>query len=588
MKKSIGIILMVLLFLSMATGLGFAIGALVAAEDAEQNIPYIKDGNWWIGDIDTGIHAAGDKVEIKDGTWWINGEDTGISAEGTIGLPGTTPTIEIKDGTWWINGVNTGKPAEGGAPSVQIKDGTWWINGVDTGEPATPGTTPSISFEVKDGWFYIKVGSNEAQPLYNIEYDTSDPKTAAENAIAESIDELTELLESEQSEAVKQIINEAIEELNNTDLTNVDSIENANQIIKDAKEIVEDVKDEVLAQQAKEVNIVIKLESEVIAQYIAEKGQVVTEPTVALKEGHTLKWYVEGQEYDFTTLLEADIEIVGKYEVNTYEITYTIDNQLSDHKDAYKYGENAVITITNPEKEGYTFIGWVDANDNAYEVKPMPVDGIELFAKFTANKYEITYDLGYEANLDKLVVEYGEAYELAKPERAGYKFVGWYYNGQLLADGEAWAIASDVTLVADWEGFNLNTVVDKTNVKFNVTAIDGEQIEHINTIEIVIKVKTAEVKNLTGQALLLAEYNNQAFIKSAQDGEYTVYTVTFYAEAELKVEDGAFAEINFELAEGVDTITAEITSVIVNGRGEGYVGSYDVEYENSISVERNL
>ena len=38
MKKSIGIILMVLLFLSMATGLGFAIGNLVTVEQAKDGV----------------------------------------------------------------------------------------------------------------------------------------------------------------------------------------------------------------------------------------------------------------------------------------------------------------------------------------------------------------------------------------------------------------------------------------------------------------------------------------------------------------------------------------------------------------------
>ena len=55
--------------------------------------PYIgDDGNWWIGDTDTGVKAAG--TDGQDGktpyvgdnnNWWIDGEDTGYSAVGTDG-----------------------------------------------------------------------------------------------------------------------------------------------------------------------------------------------------------------------------------------------------------------------------------------------------------------------------------------------------------------------------------------------------------------------------------------------------------------------------------------------------------------------
>jgi len=56
--------------------------------------PYIKNGNWWIGDTDTGVKAEGkdgtngkddtdgDTPYIKDGNWWIGETDTGVKAEG--------------------------------------------------------------------------------------------------------------------------------------------------------------------------------------------------------------------------------------------------------------------------------------------------------------------------------------------------------------------------------------------------------------------------------------------------------------------------------------------------------------------------
>ena len=58
------------------------------------------NGNWWVGDYDTGV-AAQPKVENIDGYWYINGVQTGIEA----GTDGYTPTIDIVDGYWVIDGI---------------------------------------------------------------------------------------------------------------------------------------------------------------------------------------------------------------------------------------------------------------------------------------------------------------------------------------------------------------------------------------------------------------------------------------------------------------------------------------------------
>ena len=68
MKKSIGIILMVLLFLSMATGLGFAIGNLVTIKSAE-------DGK---SAYELSVEAGEFQGTVEEWLEWIKGED-GVS-----------------------------------------------------------------------------------------------------------------------------------------------------------------------------------------------------------------------------------------------------------------------------------------------------------------------------------------------------------------------------------------------------------------------------------------------------------------------------------------------------------------------------
>lgn len=86
-----------------------------------------ENGNWFLGDTDTGVKAQGNPgqtptVEISlDGTWVINGEDTHVKAEasdgdtgpqGPKGEDGTTPSIG-ENGNWYFGDTDTGVHAQG-------------------------------------------------------------------------------------------------------------------------------------------------------------------------------------------------------------------------------------------------------------------------------------------------------------------------------------------------------------------------------------------------------------------------------------------------------------------------------------------
>lgn len=79
--------------------------------------PYIKDGNWWIGEEDTGVRAEGvdgkngSTPYIQDNYWYIDGINTQIIAKGQDGKDGLTPYI--KDSYWHIGDKNTGVIARG-------------------------------------------------------------------------------------------------------------------------------------------------------------------------------------------------------------------------------------------------------------------------------------------------------------------------------------------------------------------------------------------------------------------------------------------------------------------------------------------
>ena len=81
--------------------------------------PYIGDnGNWWIGDLDTGVNAAGIKGDKGDtGAQGNKGDKGDTGAQGNKGDDGKTPYIG-EDGNWWIGDKNTGVDAF--EPNIKI------------------------------------------------------------------------------------------------------------------------------------------------------------------------------------------------------------------------------------------------------------------------------------------------------------------------------------------------------------------------------------------------------------------------------------------------------------------------------------
>ncbi len=148
---------------------------------SETTAPYIgKNGNWFIGETDTGIKAAGpdgtngaDGINGENGTdgvdgetpyigengnWFIGEIDTGIKAAGTDGANGETPHIG-ENGNWFIGETDTGVKAAGtdgtnGETPYIGENGNWFIGETDTGVKAA-GTDGKDGIAVTDGLVFV-------------------------------------------------------------------------------------------------------------------------------------------------------------------------------------------------------------------------------------------------------------------------------------------------------------------------------------------------------------------------------------------------------------------------------------------------
>lgn len=156
------------------------------------------NGNWIIGNVDTGIPARGENgKDGKDGTdgkdgqtprigengnWFIGNTDTGIPAQGKDGADGkdgVSPTITIsEDGYWVINGEKTNHKAtgkdgkDGGVPIISAKQ--------DPDNPADTNLYWTIQFPGETEASFIIVDGNKVRATPADGKDGKDGKDGAQ------------------------------------------------------------------------------------------------------------------------------------------------------------------------------------------------------------------------------------------------------------------------------------------------------------------------------------------------------------------------------------------------------------------------
>ena len=169
----------------------------------------------------------------------------------------------------------------------------------------------------------------------------------------------------------------------------------------------------------------------------------ITEETVNYKETAPIKdsigkeyyefkhWSLEegGSAYDFTTPVKSSFTLYAVYELANYPITYNLYAGTANNPTSYTV-ETEDITLVNPERKGYEFIGWTGSNGDTPEMVVTIPKGSsgpkEFVAHYNIINYTIDYDLD-EGNVYNPAT-YNVAtptFKLKKPTKAGHTFIGW-------------------------------------------------------------------------------------------------------------------------------------------------------------------
>lgn len=174
----------------------------------------------------------------------------------------------------------------------------------------------------------------------------------------------------------------------------------------------------------------------------------------AIKKGYTFDKYV----VDDFKLTEEGITITLKalYEAIIYKIIYELDGGENNPNNPNEYYTSQKdITIYEPTKDGYTFIGWSDKESkkekaNPYIIETGTTNNITLYANWLANQYKITFDTNGGDPIEPLDVTYGKYVPLPTPTRPGFIFTGWY-RGNTRVTSKYWDMAGGCILEAKWE-----------------------------------------------------------------------------------------------------------------------------------------
>ena len=168
-----------------------------------------------------------------------------------------------------------------------------------------------------------------------------------------------------------------------------------------------------------------------VASLTVQYGGYATKPSSPSKKGYSFAgWYLNGDPFFFSGPITADVTITAQWSLNTYQISYDVNGGEGAEGNPSTYTvEDADITLAEPTRANYTFLGWYEGNTKFTEIDTSLARDLSLVAKWSApTAYSITYVLNGGTNNPSNPSTYtsDDVVTLSDPSKEGYDFLGWY------------------------------------------------------------------------------------------------------------------------------------------------------------------
>ncbi len=417
------------------------VSTFVVTNGKDGKTPYIGDnGNWWIGEIDTGVKAKGDKGDKGDqgeagqqgpkgdkGDKGDQGETGQQGPKGDAGVSVVSTRIDenghlictMSDGTE----IDAGKVKNVDKHEVRfhVDDEIVQTVQVDDGETVhTPSKEVTVGYNIK-GWSLI---SDEGPFAYQWNF--------VGNVVKQDLDFYADFDYCKYT---------------------VTFIDKKYKTTVESKEVTYD------------------------KEYSFEK--------IEEKTGYThADWKtLEGVSYGFngTWRIASDLTLYAYWPANKYVVTLDPNNgTVGQTSINVTYDE--IYELPTPKRLNYTFLGWYDSSDKKVSQKATwkRTSNETLTAKWTNIQNTYSFDPGDgECDIDSMVIGWDDNYVLPVPTKnkrtdlLEWPFKGWYLNGKKVElSGSRWNYSNEGgTLVAkyEWERGDTFTVDNITYPQTKVT-----------------------------------------------------------------------------------------------------------------------
>ncbi len=187
----------------------------------------------------------------------------------------------------------------------------------------------------------------------------------------------------------------------------------------------------------------------------------ITEPAVPTHTGYNGVW-------ESYTLNGVDITINAVYTIIPYSITYyNVDGANNGNPTIYDVEDEPLI-LMNASKEHYDFLGWYTESNYVNKLTEIAVDttgAIELYAKWEAKKYTVSFKVGEEIiSVQEYSFESKDIFEPEIPQKIGH-----------VGEWEAYDLSGgDIVVDAVYEKINYNI----TWKNYDGTILKTEQVEY--------------------------------------------------------------------------------------------------------------
>ncbi|CAH9053772.1 hypothetical protein PSECIP111951_02408 [Pseudoalteromonas holothuriae] len=240
-------------------------------------------------------------------------------------------------------------------------------------------------------------------------------------------------------------------------------------------------------------------------QEVAAGKNAIPPEQAMIREGHTFKGWDRAM-----SKIVTDTVITAQYEVNKYTVTYLDWNGSTLFSEQVAYGTDAKGPTNNPDREGYTFIGW---SGQSKEIKSESV----LTAQYEINTYTVTFKDWDGTILSDVIVNYGAAVPAlaTHPVREGYTFIGWdvaltNITGNTVATAQ-YSINEYIVVFKDWDGTILSDVI----VNYG-SAVPAPLIHPVREGYTFVGWDVA-LTNITGNTVATAQYSINEYIVVFKD-----------------------------------------------------------------------